>query len=83
MQRCYDVLGDITFINIKATRKRINKNLFDAFSYTISRLDDNEYQSLLRQSDRFEEEYKRLFEEKDFMRKGTAEDFNRSRPQTI
>ena len=67
MQRCYDVLGDITFINIKATRKRINKNLFDAFSYTISRLNDNEYQSLLRQSDRFEEEYKRLFEEKEFL----------------
>lgn len=55
MQRCYDVLGDITFINIKATRKRINKNLFDAFSYSISRLNDNEYQSLLRQSDRFKE----------------------------
>ena len=67
MQRCYDLLRDITFINIKATRKRINKNLFDVFSYTISQLNDDEYQSLLRQSDQFTEKYKQLFEGEGFL----------------
>lgn len=67
MQRCYDLLREITFINIKTTQKRINKHLFDAFSYTISLLDDNEYQSLLRQADRFKEGYIQLFEKKGFL----------------
>lgn len=67
MQRCYAILKDITFININAKRKYINKNLFDAFSYTMSRLHDNEYQNLLRQADRFREEYMRSFEEKGFL----------------
>lgn len=67
MQRCYAILKEITFININAKQKRVNKNLFDAFSYTISRLNDNDYQNLLRRTDRFKEEYKRLFEKNRFL----------------
>lgn len=67
MQRCHAVLDDIAFININAARKRINKNLFDAFSYTISKLGDDEYQSLLQQREQFKEKYTRLFEGKGFL----------------
>lgn len=67
MQRCYTILKDITFININSRQKRINKNLFDAFSYTISRLSDIEYQSLLRQSERLRKEYMQLFEVEEFL----------------
>lgn len=67
MQRCYAILKDITFININSKQKRINKNLFDAFSYTISRLSDVEYQSLLRQSEQLRTEYMQLFEVEGFL----------------
>ncbi|OUN77912.1 DUF262 domain-containing protein [Bacteroides sp. An51A] len=67
MQRCYTVLKDIAFINLNAAKKRVNKNLFDAFSYTISKLNDNEYQSLLQQVRQFKEKYMQLFEGKGFL----------------
>ena len=65
MQRCYTVLKDIAFINLNAAKKRVNKNLFDAFSYTISKLNDNEYQSLLQQVRQFKENICNFLREKD------------------
>lgn len=67
MQRCYALLKDITFININSSRKRINKNLFDAFSYAIAQLSEDEYQRLLGQVELFNEKYRRLFEEDGFL----------------
>lgn len=67
MKRCYSLLKDITFININSSRKRINKNLFDAFSYAIARLGEDEYQRLLGQVELFNEKYRRLFEEDGFL----------------
>lgn len=67
MQRCYALLKDITFININSSRKRINKNLFDAFSYAIARLSEDEYQRLLGQVELFNENYRKLFEEDGFL----------------
>ncbi len=67
MQRCYSLLKDITFININSSRKRINKNLFDAFSYAVARLSEDEYQRLLGQVELFNEKYRKLFEEDGFL----------------
>lgn len=67
MQRCYSLLKDITFININSSRKRINKNLFDAFSYAIARLSEDGYQRLLEQVELFNEKYRKLFEEDGFL----------------
>lgn len=67
MQRCYSLLKDITFININSSRKRINKNLFDAFSYAIAQLSEDGYQRLLGQVELFNEKYRKLFEEDGFL----------------
>ena len=67
MQRCYALLKDITFININSSRKRINKNLFDAFSYAIAQLSEDGYQRLLGQVELFNEKYRKLFEEDGFL----------------
>lgn len=67
MQRCYALLKDIAFININSSRKRINKNLFDAFSYAIAQLSEDGYQRLLGQVELFNEKYRKLFEEDGFL----------------
>lgn len=67
MKRCYDLLDDFTFINLNSKQKRINKNLFDAFSCAISKLKENEYQRLFQQRARFREEYIQLFEDNAFL----------------
>lgn len=67
MGRIHVILEDIAFININSKRKFINKNLFDAFSYTMSQLNDNEYQSLCQQAGLFKKEYTRLFKGKEFL----------------
>lgn len=67
MKRCYTLLRDNTFININSSRKRINKNLFDAFSYSISQLSEDGYKNLLGQVELFNEKYIQLFENDGFL----------------
>lgn len=67
MQRCYCLLKDITFININSSKRRINNNLFDVFSYVIADLSDYEYLNLLNKAVLFNERYRLLFKENNFL----------------
>lgn len=67
MQHCYTLLNDIAFININSVRRRINKSLFDVFTYTIARLSDDEYQNLIRHREPFYNQYRQLFEGNGFL----------------
>lgn len=67
MQRCYAILGDVTFVNMNSMRQRLNKNLYDTFSYAVSRLNESEYQYLFQQAASFKEAYMRLFEGNGFL----------------
>ena len=56
-----------TFIRSFGMPCSVSVWVFDAFSYTISRLSDVEYQSLLRQSEQLRTEYMQLFEVEGFL----------------
>lgn len=67
MERCHELLSDVTFINLNSKRKRVNYNLFDALSYTIADLNDSEYQNLKDKGTIFKEKYRMLFKDEGFL----------------